>query len=71
MTRFNYDLLCIGSVPAGERAVVRAAKLGKRTALVERGRLIGNVCVDTGSIRYVIANVRTTALVKQFLTKFV
>jgi NAD(P) transhydrogenase len=29
---------------------VQAAKLGKRTAVVERGRLIGGVCVDTGTI---------------------
>ena len=50
MTHFEYDLLCIGSGPAGQRAAVQAAKLGKRTAVVERGRLIGGVCVDTGTI---------------------
>ncbi len=50
MTAFEYDLLCIGSGPAGQRAAVQAAKLGKRTAVVERGRLIGGVCVDTGTI---------------------
>jgi len=47
---FDYDLLCIGSGPAGQRAAVQAAKLGKRSAVVERGRLIGGVCVDTGTI---------------------
>ena len=47
---FEYDLLCIGSGPAGQRTAVQAAKLGKRTAVVERGRLIGGVCVDTGTI---------------------
>ncbi len=50
MAVFDYDLLCIGSGPAGQRAAVQAAKLGKRTAIVERGRLIGGVCVDTGTI---------------------
>lgn len=50
MSNFDYDLLCIGSGPAGQRAAVQAAKLGKRTALVERGRVIGGVCVDTGTI---------------------
>lgn len=50
MTIFDYDLLCIGSGPAGQRAAVQAAKLGKRTAIVEQGRLIGGVCVDTGTI---------------------
>lgn len=47
---FDYDLLCIGSGPAGQRAAIQAAKLGKRTAIVERGHLIGGVCVNTGTI---------------------
>lgn len=50
MSDFDYDLVCIGSGPAGQRAAVQAAKLGKRTAVIERGRLIGGVCVDTGTI---------------------
>lgn len=50
MPPFDYDLLCIGSGPAGQRAAVQAAKLGKRTAVVERGHLVGGVCVDTGTI---------------------
>ena len=50
MSAFDYDLVCIGSGPAGQRAAVQAAKLGKRTAVVERGRVIGGVCVDTGTI---------------------
>ncbi len=50
MGRFDYDLLCIGSGPAGQRAAVQAAKLGKHAAIVERGRVIGGVCVDTGTI---------------------
>ena len=48
--RYDFDLLCIGSGPAGQRASVQAAKLGKRAAMVERGRVIGGVCVDTGTI---------------------
>ena len=47
---FNYDLVCIGSGPAGQRAAVRAAKLGRRVALVERRRVVGGVCCDTGTI---------------------
>ena len=47
---FDYDLLCIGSGPAGQRAAVQAAKLGKRVAVVEKGRNYGGVCVDTGTI---------------------
>ncbi|HYL05455.1 MAG TPA: Si-specific NAD(P)(+) transhydrogenase, partial [Thermoanaerobaculia bacterium] len=36
--------------PAGQRAAVRAAKLGRRVALVERRRVVGGVCCDTGTI---------------------
>src|SRR5215471_3220215 len=47
---YDFDLLCIGSGPAGQRAAVQAAKLGKRAALVEKGKLLGGVCLDTGTI---------------------
>ncbi|HVT57007.1 MAG TPA: Si-specific NAD(P)(+) transhydrogenase [Thermoanaerobaculia bacterium] len=47
---YQYDLVCIGSGPAGQRAAVRAAKLGKRVALIERSQVIGGVCVDSGTI---------------------
>jgi NAD(P) transhydrogenase len=45
-----YDLICIGSGPAGQRAAVQAAKLGKRVAVIERRRAIGGVCIETGTI---------------------
>jgi NAD(P) transhydrogenase len=48
--RYDFDLLCIGSGPAGQRAAVQAAKLGFRAAIVEKGRVVGGVCVDTGTI---------------------
>jgi NAD(P) transhydrogenase len=47
---YDYDLICIGSGPAGQRAAVQAAKLGKKAAVVERRRDVGGVCVDTGTI---------------------
>ena len=47
---YDYDLLCIGSGPAGQRAAVQAAKLGKRAAVVEKRRIVGGICVDTGTI---------------------
>jgi len=34
---YEFDLVCIGSGPAGQRAAVQAAKLRKRVALIERG----------------------------------
>ncbi|RMH09453.1 MAG: Si-specific NAD(P)(+) transhydrogenase [Nitrospirae bacterium] len=47
---YDFDLLCIGSGPAGQRAAIQAAKLGKRAAVVEKRRVVGGVCVDSGTI---------------------
>ena len=47
---FDYDLVCIGSGPAGQRGAVQAAKLGKRVALVERRNTVGGTCLATGTI---------------------
>jgi NAD(P) transhydrogenase len=46
----SFDLICIGSGPAGQRAAIQAAKLGKRVAIIERQRCIGGVCIETGTI---------------------
>ena len=46
----EFDLLCIGSGPAGQRAAVQAAKLDKRVAIVEKRRMVGGVCLETGTI---------------------
>ena len=45
-----YDLIVIGSGPAGRRAAVQAAKLKKSVLVVEKGRRVGGVCVHTGTI---------------------
>jgi NAD(P) transhydrogenase len=50
MSEFNYDLLVIGSGPAGQRAAIQAAKLNKRVAMVERKTVVGGVCINTGTI---------------------
>ena len=34
--RHEYDLICIGSGPAGQRAAIQAAKLGKKVAVIEK-----------------------------------
>ena len=47
---FDYDLVCIGSGPAGQRGAVQAAKLGKRVALIERRSTVGGMCLATGTI---------------------
>ena len=50
MSSYDYDLFVIGSGPAGQRAAVQAAKLGKRVALAERQTVVGGVCLNTGTI---------------------
>jgi NAD(P) transhydrogenase len=50
MAQFDYDLLVIGSGPAGQRAAIQAAKLNKSVALVERKTVLGGVSVNTGTI---------------------
>ena len=47
---YDFDLICIGSGPAGQRAAVQAAKLGKRAAVIEKRRIVGGVCLDSGTI---------------------
>lgn len=47
---YDFDLLCIGSGPAGQRAAIQAAKLGKRAAVVEKRPSMGGVCLDMGTI---------------------
>ncbi|HEX9349535.1 MAG TPA: Si-specific NAD(P)(+) transhydrogenase, partial [Gemmatimonadales bacterium] len=47
---YDFDLVCIGSGPAGQRAAVQAAKLGHRAAVIEKRRCVGGVCIDTGTI---------------------
>src|SRR5882757_10102832 len=46
----RYDFIVIGSGPAGRRAAIQAAKLGKNVLVVERGRRVGGVSVHTGTI---------------------
>ena len=46
----HYDLVVIGSGPAGRRAAVQGAKLGKNVLVVEGRRRVGGVSVHTGTI---------------------
>ena len=45
-----YDLIVIGSGPAGQRAAIYASKLGKKVALVEMREVVGGACISTGTI---------------------
>jgi NAD(P) transhydrogenase len=46
----TFDLVVIGSGPAGEKGAVQAAYFGKRVALVERAPKLGGACVHTGTL---------------------
>ena len=46
----QYDLLVIGTGPAGQKAAVQAAKLGKKVGIIERKEVVGGVCTNTGTI---------------------
>jgi NAD(P) transhydrogenase len=45
-----YDLIVIGSGPAGQKAAIQGAKSGKRVALIEQNREVGGACVYQGTI---------------------
>ena len=46
----DFDLICLGSGPAGQKAAIQAAKAGFHAAIVEREPLIGGSCLLSGTI---------------------
>ena len=46
----TYDLVVIGSGPGGYSSALRAAQLGFDTALVEKKKTLGGVCLNAGCI---------------------
>ena len=46
----QYDLVVVGSGPAGRRAAIQAAKLGRKVLVIEQGKRVGGVSVHTGTI---------------------
>lgn len=50
MSAVKYDLIVIGSGPAGQRAAVAASKMNKRVVVVESRSVVGGVCINTGTI---------------------
>ncbi len=47
---YDYDLIVIGSGPAGRRAAVQASKFGRSVLVIERQAQVGGVSVHTGTI---------------------
>jgi NAD(P) transhydrogenase len=50
MADSQFDLVVIGSGPAGQKGAICAAKMRKRVAVIDRAQTIGGVCVHTGTI---------------------
>ena len=46
----QYDLVVIGSGPAGQKAAIAASKMGKKVAVVERSMSVGGACLHHGTI---------------------
>ena len=50
MAEYRYDVVVIGSGPAGEGAAMNASKHGKRVAVVEEKDVVGGNCTHLGTI---------------------
>src|SRR5262245_5171708 len=48
--KYDYDLVVIGSGPAGHHAALEAARAGRHVAVVDRNFDLGGVCLHTGTI---------------------
>ena len=46
----NYDLVVIGSGPAGEKGAAQAAYFGKKVALIEKEAALGGAAANTGTL---------------------
>ncbi|MDE0138224.1 MAG: Si-specific NAD(P)(+) transhydrogenase [bacterium] len=50
MPGYDYDLVIIGSGPAGQRTAIQASKLGKRTVILEKEPRIGGINIYAGTV---------------------
>jgi NAD(P) transhydrogenase len=46
----KFDIIVIGSGPAGQRAAIQGAKCGRHVMVVEQREIVGGACVNTGTI---------------------
>src|SRR3954451_24602286 len=46
----KFDIIVIGSGPAGQRAAIQGSKTGRRVAVIEQREIIGGACLNTGTI---------------------
>ena len=50
MQSVDFDLICLGSGPAGQKAAIQAAKAGFRACIIEREPQVGGSCLLSGTI---------------------
>ncbi|HEY2930529.1 MAG TPA: Si-specific NAD(P)(+) transhydrogenase [Acidobacteriota bacterium] len=50
MAKKKYDLIVIGSGPAGEKGAAQAAYFGKKVALIEKEPVLGGAAANTGTL---------------------
>jgi NAD(P) transhydrogenase len=46
----HFDCVVIGTGPAGQKAAIQAAKLGKKVAIIEKNNVLGGAAINTGTI---------------------
>ena len=46
----HYDIVVIGTGPAGQKGAIQAAKLGKSVAIVEKSNVVGGAQINTGTV---------------------
>lgn len=46
----HYDVVCIGTGPAGQKGAIQAAKLGRTVAVIEKNPVVGGAQINTGTI---------------------
>lgn len=46
----HFDLIVIGSGPAGQKCAIDSAKHGKSVAIIDKRDMIGGVCIHTGTV---------------------
>src|SRR5688572_10991737 len=46
----HFDVVVIGTGPAGQKAAIQAAKLGKKVCIVEKENVLGGAAINTGTV---------------------